>query len=233
MFRSAAWAYGPRTVGVVLTGLLDDGTAGLWAIKTCGGVAVVQDPNEALFPDMPQNALRNVEVDHCLPLAKIPALLMELAHTPVAATRAIHVPQSVKSETEFAMMEGDMSDMAKLGAPSVFTCPSCRGALWEMHEGNLLRYRCHTGHALSQESLFAEQSEAVENALYSAIRALEEKAATSRRMLDFYGDRFPGQTERLQSQLLESESAADTIRHMLMDERPQETKEASRNGPQR
>src|SRR5262249_50641287 len=157
--------------GVVLSGTLDDGAAGLWAVKTCGGVAVVQDPADALYPDMPANALRSIEVDHCLPLDEIVPLLISLAHQSVDDSRKPVVPEKVKLETEFIAMEHDIEDMKKLGVPSAFTCPTCHGALWELNDGDLMRFRCHIGHAFSADSLLAEQSESMEQALESALRA--------------------------------------------------------------
>lgn len=153
LFRSAAWVYGPRVVGVVLSGMLDDGTAGLWAIKTCGGVAVVQDPDDALYPGMPVSALRNITVDHCLPLDQIPALLTTLTRQPAKNSREYPVPETIKTETKFVMMGQDMKDMDKLDTPSAITCPACHGCMWELRDGELMRYRCHVGYAYSVDSL--------------------------------------------------------------------------------
>jgi two-component system chemotaxis response regulator CheB len=175
LFRSAAWSFGPRVVGVVLSGTLDDGAAGLWAVRTCGGVAVVQDPNDAQFPDMPAAAMSMLEVDYRLPAVEIPALLIRLATQPVKTDFA--PPHKFKLETEYVTMDRDINDMNQLGQPSVFTCPACRGALWEIQEGKLTRYRCHIGHAFSPDSLLDEQAEALEFALDSALRATEEKSA--------------------------------------------------------
>src|SRR5262249_52473712 len=153
LFRSAAWSLGPRVVGVVLTGMLDDGTAGLWAIKTCGGVAVVQDPLDAAFPSMPQNALNAVEIDHCLPIDRIAALLTGLAREPIPSVFTPDKADQFRIESEFAMLERESKDMNLLNAKSTaFTCPTCHGALWELTEGDLLRFRCHTGHAFGAES---------------------------------------------------------------------------------
>jgi two-component system chemotaxis response regulator CheB len=216
LFRSAAWAYGPRVVGVVLSGTLDDGASGLWAVKTCGGVAVVQDPADALFPEMPANALRSIEVDHCLPLVEIVPLLVRLAHEPVEDSRKRAVPEKIRIETEFVTMEHDIEDMKKLGVPSAFTCPTCHGALWELHDDELLRYRCHIGHAFSADSLLAEQTESLEQALESALRATEEKAATLRRL----SERFSGKSRKLeqhyQAQARELDKHIMTLQRMLM-----------------
>src|SRR5262245_54520582 len=128
LFRSAAWAFGPRVVGIVLSGILDDGSAGLWAIKSCGGVTVVQDPEDADFPQMPMNAMLHLEVDHSLPVAKLAPLLTKLVREPVDDMREHEIPANLKIETEFTTMERDIGDMGKLGDLSAFTCPTCRGA---------------------------------------------------------------------------------------------------------
>ena len=156
LFRSAAWSYGPRVVGVVLTGNLDDGTAGLWAIKSCGGTTVVQEPEDAQHPDMPMSALMHNRIDHRLPLREIPALLVRLVQEQVDGALPTP-PAGLKDEIEFTKMNRDLRDSQRLGALSPFTCPSCRGALWELEEGGHLRYRCHTGHAFSNASLLIDQ----------------------------------------------------------------------------
>ena len=184
LFRSAAWAFGPRVIGVVLSGTLDDGTAGLWAVKTCGGIAVVQDPEDALYPGMPASAMTYVRVDHCVPLSRLGPLLVKLAHEPARDAGPTAAADKLSLENEFAKLEGEVDAMKALGTPSAFTCPTCQGSLWESQDGNLLRYRCHVGHAFSPESLMAEQSETVENALWSSLRALEEKAAMYRRLAE-------------------------------------------------
>src|SRR5499433_1163201 len=184
LFRSAARAYGPRVVGVVLTGTLDDGTAGLLAIKRRGGVVAAQDPQDALYPGMPRSALENVAVDYCLPLSGIPPLLAKLAGTPAPDEDNYPVSEELKIETGITLAEsGYMESVDKLGDPSVFTCPECSGVLWELRDQKLIRFRCHVGHAFSTESLMADQSEALENALWAALRALEEQAALCRRLV--------------------------------------------------
>lgn len=214
LFRSAAWAYGPRVVGVVLSGGLDDGTAGLWAIKSCGGTTVVQDPADAAQPDMPANALMHNRIDHRLPAAEIAPLLARLAHEPVPHARPVP-PQSLKTEVEFAKSQGDISDMASLGSLTPFTCPSCRGALWELDEGGHLRYRCHTGHAFTQDALLVEQNIETENALYAALRALEEKATALRRISERWPERYPVMRNDYEARAREIDAAADQLRGLL------------------
>lgn len=171
LFRTAAAAYGPRVVGVVLTGYLDCGTAGLISIKARGGTAVVQDPLEAEVPSMPASAVRHVAVDHVLPLAEIPALLSGLVREPSPALA------DGRRDRLVSELEGD-----EPGAPADVVCPQCQGALSvaELHGFQL--FRCHVGHTFSLDSLALEQSEEVERALWAAVRALEESAAVSRRV---------------------------------------------------
>lgn len=217
LFRSAAWTYGPRVVGIVLTGYLDDGAAGLWAIKTCGGVTVVQDPDDAPYPDMPRNAIRQSKVDHCLPAREIAALMQRLAQERVDPARIPAPPPAMKAEVDIATSARPMHipDMATLGRLSPFTCPSCHGALWELQEGNLLRYRCHTGHAFSGESLVSEQSTAVEEAVYSAMRIMEEKSSALRRLKDNWHERFPVLAAEYEVRASELDDSVQVLRRLL------------------
>lgn len=183
LFRTAAKAYGPRVVGVVLTGNLDDGTAGLAAIKRCGGVAVVQDPAEADYPSMPESAIANVAVDHVLPLSDIAPLLDELARRPRPAGPGGNGNCDPEEEPDaMGTADRDVGKNGPSGKPSGFTCPECGGSLYERPGEEPMHFRCRTGHAYSPESLLATQSDAVESALWAALRSLEENAALARRM---------------------------------------------------
>ncbi len=182
LFRTAARIYGRRVVGVVLSGTLDDGTAGLVAIKLQGGVAVVQDPEDAMYSGMPTSAIENVAVDHILPVSDIAPVLMAMAKQPIEEGEE-SVSQDMEIESDMAELELEaMQRSDRPGTPSPFACPECAGVLWELNEGGVLRFRCRTGHAYSVGTLLAEQAEAVEDALWSALRALEEKAALAKRM---------------------------------------------------
>ena len=183
LFRSAARAFGPRVVGVVCTGSLDDGASGLQAIKARGGITVVQDPADALYPSMPLSAIRNVAVDHVLPVAQMGALLARLVAQPAPDDAAF--PVSAQLTTEIQLAEGDMDPINAQnipGTPSVFACPECHGTLFEVQDGELLRFRCRVGHAYSAESMEAEHTDSLEAALWAALRALEESAALARRL---------------------------------------------------
>jgi two-component system chemotaxis response regulator CheB len=215
LFRSVAWAYGPRAIGVVLTGNLDDGTAGLWAIKSCGGTTIVQEPNDADHPEMPLNALMHNRVDHRLPLEGIAALLTRLAQEAADPFEAYDLPPTLEDELESAKLHRTPHSMGELGRLSPFTCPSCRGALWELEEGEHLRYRCHTGHAYSQASLLVDQGIAVEESLYTAVRAMQEKAAALRRLAERWADRIPGLKQEYQERAAELDRSADVLRNIL------------------
>ncbi len=187
LFRSAARAYGPAALGVILSGALDDGTYGLRVIKDAGGMAIVQDPDEAAQPGMILSALRFVEVDKVLPSDQIgefiarccgvddePFVEREIEGEGLMAREPD--PQNADEETDVEEMNDDF------GPPSGLTCPDCGGALWEIRNGKLARYRCHVGHQYTTDGLDSEQREVVEGALWTAVRVLEEHADLRRRM---------------------------------------------------
>ena len=183
LFRSAARTFGPRVVGVVLSGTLRDGTLGLSAIRLRGGVAMVQDPDEALFGGMPSSALERNQVDSCLPVAEIASTLARLARQP---------PEPEPQREEAAMraggpdayeLDGDETHLVsnkRQGQASGLTCPDCHGALWEVREGELVRLECRVGHAHSVESYLSHQAVYFEEAMWTAVNTLEERAAICR-----------------------------------------------------
>jgi two-component system, chemotaxis family, protein-glutamate methylesterase/glutaminase len=239
LMRTAARAYGPRVVGVVLSGNLDDGTAGLVAIKRRGGVAVVQDPDEALFAGMPRSAVENAAPDHVLPLGMIPAVLRELTATEVHGSEE---PESMPDDSDdaFEMAEpprpagpredasgngghGDGSHGGSGGSratesrPSTYTCPECHGSLWEVHDGEILRFQCRVGHRYSVDTLVAEQAVALEAALWTALRSLEEGASLSRRLAERAAQRGQGRMNaRFAANAVELEQRAATVRSALL-----------------
>ncbi len=225
LFRSAAVAYGSRVVGVVLSGNLDDGTAGLAAIHHRGGVCVVQDPDEAMYAGMPLSALSNVPVDHVVEIADLPALLLELVDAPAAPEEDdVEEPGEERSagdrdafETEIdAMNPKALVDDDRPGTPSAFTCPECHGVLFELRDGQLVRFRCRVGHAYGAETLLAEQGGAVEAALWTAMRALKERAALARRMSERMAARGSARSAgSFAEQADEADARADLIRRVL------------------
>jgi two-component system, chemotaxis family, protein-glutamate methylesterase/glutaminase len=208
LFRSAAATWGPRTIGVVLTGQMDDGTAGLKAIKDCGGIAIVQDPDTAVEPEMPRSALKNVAVDHCVQLQEVVPLLERLVNV-TAASSNVAPPERVIREV--AINQGNISveNLSAIADPSTLTCPDCHGSLWEVKDQKPLRYRCHTGHAYSVLSLASAQAEQAEQALWSSVRALREREILLRRfgtLADASGDAAQAaaceaQADRLRAQV--------------------------------
>jgi two-component system chemotaxis response regulator CheB len=185
LFRSAAQTYGPRVAGVILTGYLDDGTAGLWTVKQLGGTAIVQDPTQALVPFMPLNALIHVKVDYCLPVEEIAPRLVRLTTEAAEERGAYQVPKEVEIEVNIAKEQKALdAGVLQLGEPSNYACPECHGVLLQMKEGTLFRFRCHTGHAYSIESLLADITEKMDDALWNSIRAYEEGELFMRHMAE-------------------------------------------------
>ena len=217
LFRSAAREYATRVIGVILSGALDDGTAGLQAIKSRGGVAVVQEVKDALYPGMPGSALEHVQVDHVLAVASMGELLGRLTTEPVGE-RPGPVPIGMRVEVEMAGFSLDAMEGDHPGEPSGFSCPDCNGVLWEMQTEGLRRYRCRVGHAWSPESLLIEQSEALEAALWIALRTLEERAALARRLAEPARRRGHAITAtRFEEQATEAQHAARLVRNLLLD----------------
>lgn len=193
LFRSAAYAYGSKVIGVILSGALDDGTSGLWTIKHHGGIAVVQDPLDAEIPSMPRNAMREVEVDHVVPVAEMADLLVRLSSEPLTEASQKVVMNENDKQTEFeirtAIEDKTTSDIGKFGELSPFTCPDCHGVLFRLTDvggARRPRFRCHTGHAFSSDSLLSTVTESIEESLWSAIRSIEESAM----LLNHLGDHF-------------------------------------------
>src|SRR5215475_8127621 len=176
LFRSVALAFGPRVIGVILTGNLDDGTAGLLAVKRSGGTTVIQNPVDAAAPSMPRSAAMHVHIDHTVPLSKLAPLLVSLSKDRPSAERRV-MPDELRIEAEIAADErATPGDLAKIGVPSIFTCPDCHGTLLKVRDEQLLRFRCHTGHAFTAQSLLATLNHTTEDTIWSTVRALQEGA---------------------------------------------------------
>ncbi len=181
LFRTAAHHYGPRVVAIVLSGALDDGAAGQLSVKRAGGVAIVQDPDDAAFPSMPMHALERAHPDFCVPVDQIGALVVEL----VASGAEEALPGEVALETvEEAPSPQAAHASEELGPAAGITCPDCSGALWEIHEGSSVRYRCRVGHAYSEEAIAVAQEASVERAMWTALRAVEERVALLEKLAD-------------------------------------------------
>jgi two-component system chemotaxis response regulator CheB len=180
LFRSAARAHGPRVAGVILSGALSDGVAGLLAVKARGGTAIVQDPDEALIESMPLSALRSVEADYVLPAADIGRLLATVGAPPPREEKPVDetVDDVARIREDFAEQEQD----ERAGELTMFTCPDCGGTLWQSGSGEYLGFRCHVGHTWGSEALLGHKSEEIEAALWSSVRLFEERASLSRQV---------------------------------------------------
>ena len=180
LFRSAAAVRGSRTIGVILSGTLDDGVAGLLAIKRCGGVAIVQDPEDARFPEMPRNAVESVDVDLVIPLDRMGVAIVELARQ---VAPPVEIPSEIALEAALAGPHADMTtEIQETGTQVPMACPECGGPLWTNNVAAAPTFRCHVGHAFSSLTLLESQSEEVERALWAAVRALQERAAMLARL---------------------------------------------------
>jgi two-component system, chemotaxis family, protein-glutamate methylesterase/glutaminase len=176
LFRSAAFERKGRVIGVVLTGRLDDGTAGLWSIKDRGGIAIVQSPDEAAYPSMPESALRHVRIDHVLKLAEIPSTLAALVNAPSVAMELGMPDDKLRIENQIALENNALElGVRNLGAASFYTCPDCHGSMVAIEDGSFTRYRCHTGHGFTSLALATRARKNVENTLWSALAQLEER----------------------------------------------------------
>jgi two-component system chemotaxis response regulator CheB len=216
LFRSAAVAYGPRVIGVVLSGMLDDGTAGLDAIKRCGGVAVVQDPEEAAFPDMPRSALANVAIDHTVPIAEMGPVLERLMQAGVA--EAGQTPRDIEVEARIA--ETGYSDehiSSELGDLSDLSCAECGGPLWKREAGDLTRYRCRVGHAYTESALLSAGGEAIESSIWAAVRLFDQRANILTTMAEKdRAARRPRMVEHHAQLAGEAREHANVLRRLLM-----------------
>ena len=212
MFRTAARSYGPRVIGIVLTGLRDDGAAGLLAIHRANGTTIVQDPGDAEFGGMPRAAMRYLKPDYVVPVDRMPELLVRLVGEEAAA-HATPVSKDLKYETD--IMESSMNpvpDEERPGEPSSYVCPECSGTLYEIKEGDMLRFRCRVGHAYSPENVVEAKSEATEAALWAALRSLEESAHLSRRLADRMSNDL---RERFLEEASSKEQHASLLRDIL------------------
>ena len=221
LFRSAAYIYGPRVIGVVLSGGLDDGTAGLWTIKSRGGIAIVQEPAEAEVSSMPENALAAVAVDYRVTIAELAPLLVRLTAETVTEVGeiAMEEQQKIAIETRIAAQNGALGlGVLTLGKPSHFACPECHGVLSAITDGDLVRYRCHTGHAYSADSLLTTLTENVEDTLWSAIRSLEESIILLNNLGDHYADKNqPKLAAMCFQKVQEAETRAEIVRQTVFN----------------
>jgi two-component system, chemotaxis family, protein-glutamate methylesterase/glutaminase len=218
LFRSAAVAAGPRVVAVVLSGTLDDGTAGMIAVRSRGGIGVAQEPADAMYPSMPKSAAEIGGAEHVVPAEKMGILLAELMAEEVGLVHEREPSELMDTETALANLDPEaLHAEDRPGTPSGFGCPSCHGALFSITEGDMERFRCRVGHAWSAEALAAEQAQALEGALWMALRSLEERAALALRM----GRRATQRGHRISARTFQqrhddAQQAAAVLRQLLL-----------------
>ena len=216
LFRSAATAYGSRVIGVLLSGLLNDGAAGLEAIKRCGGIAIVQDPADAIADEMPLSGMAAVTVDLAVPSARLGDILSELVRE--AAGPRLPVPPEIRLEVDIAAGERiDSEVLRRLADPAPLTCPHCSGVLSTIRDAKPLRYRCQVGHAFTAEVVAKQQENAVDEALRVALRIIEERAELVARMAqDGRNSGRPAVAEMYDERAAEYREYAETIRRAVL-----------------
>jgi two-component system chemotaxis response regulator CheB len=219
LFRSAARAAGPRVIGAVLSGTLDDGTAGLMSIVARGGVAVIQDPSDAIYGGMPESALREVPSAYVAPVAELADAISKLTRERVddlPPTAMSPVEQFEADIAERGLEEGGLR-MNTIGEPSGFTCPDCDGSLITVP--GTRRYRCRVGHAWTEEALAEQKDAELERALWTALRTLDEKISLGRRMERTAVERGNGLVaRRYAASVAEAAQAAAVLRHFIRDD---------------
>ena len=218
LFRSAAIAFGPRVIGVVLTGMLDDGTAGLWAVKDRGGRALVQDPATAEYRSMPESAMAHVDVDAVM---SPEGLADEIARLVQEEPRMDKLPAqtAMQIENRIANEENSLAvGVMSLGKVSGYTCPDCHGVLVQIEEGRIVRFRCHTGHAFSLKALLSEINESIDKGLWATMRAVEERIMLLRQigtLASQMGD--TGTADVCEAQATDAEQRVKPVRELVLD----------------
>lgn len=212
LFESASRAYGARVLGVVLSGTLDDGAAGLRTIRRRGGLALVQDPDTALFRGMPRSAIELVADAEVVGLSEMGRAIVRL----VESTPGPDPPPELELDRRFESYCGKKTDVNQSGTPSVFACPECNGVLWQIDDGQAVRYECRIGHSYSPQTLLSEHDESVEKAMEAALRALDENANLNRRIARHMRETHRNiSADRAERRAAESASHADLIRSVL------------------
>lgn len=216
LFRSVGISFGPRTIAVVLTGLLNDGAAGLADVKRCGGITVVQNPTDALAPDMPWGALSATDIDYRAPLSGMASLLVQLAGE--KAGPAVDIPADIKTEVEIALgRRADSEVLAGFANPVPLSCPACGGVLSQVKRPPL-RFRCQVGHSYTAEALATEKESTVDEAIRVALRIMEERVVLTEKMAD--EARQSGRAaaaDSYEQRIAESRAYADILRRAIED----------------
>lgn len=191
LFRSAAYVYRERVVGIILSGMLNDGTSGLWSVKRLGGLAIVQSPEDAQYDSMPINAMQYVKADYTLSARDIGSKLAEILSRKAAPKRKISKKEKELMKLEVIIAKQDNAfemGIMNMGQLSPFTCPECHGVLVQLMESKIVRFRCHTGHAFTASALLSELTESVEEKMWQAMRGLEETTMLLKRIGKHFKD---------------------------------------------
>ena len=217
LFRTAALAFGPRVVGVILSGMLNDGTAGLIAIKRQGGLALVQDPATAFFAGMPKSACNYVAVDYCLPVQELSKVVALQAKTEVSEPVGHHESDEMQLEANIAGLDPFVLEQGmRPGTISSLTCPTCKGPIWEIQDGPLLRFRCRVGHAFTVDSMTQERAMSVENSLWMVMNSLEENVLLYQRLAQAaHAQQDEPSLQELHRNIRTFQKRIHTIRQML------------------
>jgi two-component system, chemotaxis family, protein-glutamate methylesterase/glutaminase len=231
LFRSAARQHGPRVIGVVLSGSLDDGVAGLRFVKDRGGAALVQDPGEAQYDGMPRSAIERVDVDRVGTLEQLAQEVCALIEEPVATAPSDSKTEAAeRPDTGIELMDEPKPE----GVPAALTCPECGGPMWEQGTGSLVRFECRVGHAFSPDSLVVEQSRALENALWAALQSMQERADLLRRVARRSpSTRVPDLEARAQAASQHAAVLRDTLSSLVGTDPPDNTEPAGEPQPVR
>ena len=215
--RSAAVAFKHRTVGLVLTGRLSDGVAGLQAIKACGGIIMVQDPEEAEYADMPTNVVQYCEPDYVMDIKGLSQKIAELVEAPLPPKKEIPIDLIWEAEIP-SMFKSDVPLENAIGNPAPYGCPECGGPLWEMKHSKPERFRCHVGHSYSIDALSHEQDIKIEESLWVALRMLEERVKLLQKMKNEHSSKNLHQlAESYQTKLDEAQDHANRIRSFIRE----------------
>ena len=217
LFRSVAAERGARVIGVLLTGMLDDGVAGLRAIRAAGGLAIAQDPIDAQYPELPARAIAAGAPDRVLVLDAIGPMLNQALREPVDS---LPVPDAVARESALDAAPPDDPDaMRPLGLQSPISCPECRGPLWEIGDEHHRRYRCYLGHASTARDLLEQGTQDIESALWSAVRALHERAMTYQQLAHdaSRAGRHPQAAKAYEVRAKEARDQAEIARRFMLD----------------
>lgn len=217
LFRSAAVSYNSNAVGIILSGLLDDGTSGMWAIKRCGGMCIVQDPNQAEYPDMPLSVINNMEVDHVASLEEIGILIAGIVKR--KKTRKKTIPKDILAESKISETTAvGIEEIESIADCSVFACPDCGGNLWSMKGDIIKRYRCHIGHAYTEKDLAVKQAEVASGTLWVALRMMEERKHLLRKMeIDYEKKGYKSLSIKNVEKQDEMERHIDELKKILFD----------------